>query len=232
MSTVVDRPTVCLPRGLQLGQAAGAVWFLLLALIYAKTLGPLVHAMPAPRIGFGAPFAAWAHVVSRACAVAFFMTLAWLMVVRPRAVARRPGLVTSLVALTGTYGVWLLVFLPDASLPPALAILSAALSLVGSVLIVVSVLHLGRSFSIAPQARDLVTRGPYALVRHPLYAAEEIALIGVAMHVVWYVAAPFLLIHLALQVKRMNYEEQLLVDVFPRYRAYAARTARWVPGLW
>jgi protein-S-isoprenylcysteine O-methyltransferase Ste14 len=69
-------------------------------------------------------------------------------------------------------------------------------------------------------------------VRHPLYAAEEIALIGVAMHAAWYAAVPFLAVHLALQLKRMNYEEQLLGEVFPRYAAYARRTARWVPGVW
>jgi protein-S-isoprenylcysteine O-methyltransferase Ste14 len=227
MSTVAERPALGAGRLPQLGQVAGSLWFLLLALVYGRDLPSLVHAIPA-----AVPFAALAPVASRGCTVAFFLTLAWLMVARPPAVARRSGIGTLLIALAGTYGVWLVAFLPQAPLPPTLTLLSAATSLVGGALIVFTVLHLGRSFSIAPQARRLVTSGPYAVVRHPLYAAEEIALIGVAMHVVWYAAVPFLAVHLALQLKRMNYEEQLLGEVFPRYGAYARRTARWVPGIW
>lgn len=230
MSTVVAMPDPAVPavRRLQIGQIAGSVWFLLLAVLYARALAPLARADPFA----GGPFAVWAPVASRGCTVAFFITLAWLMVARPPALARQSGLAPWLVAMAGTYGVWLVAFLPQAPLTPALTVTSAALTLVGSALIVLSVLHLGRSFSIAPQARDLVTHGPYALVRHPLYAAEEIALIGVAMHADWRLATPFLIIHLGLQVKRMNNEEQLLAEVFPRYAAYARRTARWVPGLW
>ena len=154
------------------------------------------------------------------------------MMARPPAVARRPGLVTVLIALTGTYGVWLVGYLPQAPLPPALMTVSAVLSLVGSILIVFTVIHLGRSFSIAPQARALVTRGPYAIVRHPLYAAEELAVVGLAMHIVWYAAVPFVAAHVALQLRRMSYEEHLLREVFPGYDAYARRTARLIPGIW
>jgi protein-S-isoprenylcysteine O-methyltransferase Ste14 len=235
MSTVVDRQEPARPTAgaLQLGSVAGGAWFLLLALLYAQGLRALVDTLPASGVTLAAPsFATCAAVLSRACTVAFMITQAWLMMVRPPAVARTPGMGALVIALAGTYGVWLVGFLPPATLSPPLAILSAALTLVGSALIVFTILHLGRSFSIAPQARDVVTRGPYALVRHPLYAAEEIALIGVAMHVVWYAALPFLIGHLALQLKRMAFEERLLREVFPRYEAYARRTARWVPGLW
>jgi protein-S-isoprenylcysteine O-methyltransferase Ste14 len=228
MSTVADRPAPAAGGFPQLGQVAGSLWFLLLALVYGRDLPALVGAIPAASI----PFAALAPVASRGCTVAFFITLAWLMLARPPAVARRSGLGTLLIALAGTYGVWVVAFLPQAPLPPTLTLLSAVTSLIGGALIVFTVLRLGRSFSIAPQARELVTRGPYSLVRHPLYAAEEIALVGVAMHVVWYAAVPFLLVHLALQLRRMNYEEQLLGEVFPGYGAYARRTARWVPGIW
>jgi protein-S-isoprenylcysteine O-methyltransferase Ste14 len=230
-SSAIDKPT---PLGLAagdfpwLGRAAGGIWFLLLALLYARVLPALID----DALASGGAFAGWAPVVSRVCTLTFFLTLAWLMVARPPPLARQPGLGAQIIALAGTYGTWVVGFLPQATLPPALTILAAAVTLVGSALIVFTVLHLGRSFSIVPQARALVTRGPYSLVRHPLYAAEEIALIGVAMHVVWYAAVPFILIHVALQLRRMNYEEQLLGEVFPRYEAYASRTARWVPGIW
>ena len=38
--------------------------------------------------------------------------------------------------------------------------------------------YLGKSFSIIPQARRLVREGPYSVVRHPLYLAEEVALLS------------------------------------------------------
>jgi protein-S-isoprenylcysteine O-methyltransferase Ste14 len=231
VSTALDKP---IPMGFtaasfsRLGRVAGGAWFLLLAALYGHNFPALIHA------GLSGPasLTGWAAVLSRGCTLLFFVTLAWLIMARPPAQARRAGLAPRLIALTATYGVWVVGFLPQAPLPPSLTILAATVTLVGSLLIVLTVFHLGRSFSIGPQARELVTRGPYALVRHPLYAAEEIALIGVAMHAVWYAAAPFLLVHMALQVKRMDVEEQLLSEVFPRYEAYARRTARWIPGLW
>ena len=47
------------------------------------------------------------------------------------------------------------------------------------VLALIILTRLGRSFSINAEARRLVTEGPYAVIRHPLYLAEQIALIGV-----------------------------------------------------
>jgi protein-S-isoprenylcysteine O-methyltransferase Ste14 len=230
MTILADNPDQPAPatRGPDLSQLAGCAWFLGLAALYARGLADLANTLPTMPI----TFATGAAVLSRGCTVVFLVTQAWLMLARPRAVAQTDGPGAFVIALAGTYGVWLVGFLPSATLSPPLAILSAVLTLVGSGLIVVTIVHLGRSFSIAPQARNLVTRGPYAFVRHPLYAAEEIALIGVAMHVVWYAAIPFLAAHVTLQLRRMAFEEKLLGEVFPRYRAYARRTARWVPGIW
>jgi protein-S-isoprenylcysteine O-methyltransferase Ste14 len=216
-----------LRTNVRLGETAGSAWFLLLALAYSLSLPPLLHAS----LG-GGGFAAWATLTSHACNVTFLAIMAWLMLARPDPVARRAGLAPWLTAMAGTYGVWLIIFLPKAPLWPPLALAGAIITLVGSGLVILTVLRLGRSFSIAPQARTLVTGGPYALVRHPLYAAEELALIGVAMHIVWYICIPVVALHVALQLRRMSYEEELLARVFPRYAAYAARTARWVPGVW
>ena len=40
---------------------------------------------------------------------------------------------------------------------------------------------LDRSFSIAPAKREIVTRGPYQYMRHPMYAGETLSLIGVLL---------------------------------------------------
>lgn len=48
----------------------------------------------------------------------------------------------------------------------------------GLLLSIASVLCLGRSFGIRPALRGLAERGPYAVVRHPLYASYLLADMG------------------------------------------------------
>jgi protein-S-isoprenylcysteine O-methyltransferase Ste14 len=83
-----------------------------------------------------------------------------------------------------------------------------------------------------PEARRLVVEGPYALVRHPLYLAEEIAVLGLFIQFASVWTAIVLIIHVLLQFERMRYEETVLSATFPDYREYAARTARLIPALY
>jgi protein-S-isoprenylcysteine O-methyltransferase Ste14 len=211
-----------------LSRVAASLWFVILSIVFARGLIATITAVPPGSL----TFSDWSPVVSHICSLIFFVTLGWLMLVRPRARARQNGVVPQIVAFTGTYAVWLMPILPQGVHPPALQMVSAAITLTGSLMIVCSVFYLGRSFSIAPQARKLVIGGPYRIVRHPLYVAEEIAIIGVALQYAWYAALPFLVCHVALQLRRMDYEESLLRAVFPDYEAYARRTARLIPGIW
>jgi protein-S-isoprenylcysteine O-methyltransferase Ste14 len=91
--------------------------------------------------------------------------------------------------------------------------------------------RLGKSFSIMPEARKLVTSGPYAYARHPLYAVEIITIIGTAVQFTppwsWIIA----LIVVGLLWVRSNYEEQVLEAAYPEYGAYRAKTARFIPGV-
>ena len=91
---------------------------------------------------------------------------------------------------------------------------------------------LSRSFSMMPQARKLVTGGPYAYVRHPLYLAEEAAVAAILLQYAWFAALSFLAAHGAVQVRRMQLEESVLRNAFPEYAAYAKRTPRLIPGVW
>lgn len=90
---------------------------------------------------------------------------------------------------------------------------------------------LGKSFSILAEARQLVTGGPYKVVRHPLYLCDGIALIGVALQVISPLAVAIMLIIALIQFRRMINEEAVLSSAFPAYRAYAARTPRVAPAL-
>jgi protein-S-isoprenylcysteine O-methyltransferase Ste14 len=46
---------------------------------------------------------------------------------------------------------------------------TALLSAIGLILVVVGKMALGRSFGVVPANRGVVVRGPYSLVRHPIY---------------------------------------------------------------
>jgi protein-S-isoprenylcysteine O-methyltransferase Ste14 len=90
---------------------------------------------------------------------------------------------------------------------------------------------LGRSFSLIPQARKLVTSGPYRFVRHPVYVGEILGALGL---VVWAFSIPKALVFLVLigcEVYRALQEEKLLGEAFCEYDEYAARTKRFIPGI-
>ena len=90
------------------------------------------------------------------------------------------------------------------------------------------------NFSVLPEPRAnarLITTGPYALVRHPLYLGLIIFAFGCAIGwntpVHWFAAVVLALI---LDAKSRR-EEYFLLERFPEYRDYAARSPRLVPGL-
>jgi len=79
----------------------------------------------------------------------------------------------------------------------------------------------------------VVSTGPYATVRHPMYAAALVFFGGTPLLLGswWGLAATPLLI--ALLVVRAVKEERTLTDELPGYRDYAARVRyRLVPGIW
>ena len=90
-----------------------------------------------------------------------------------------------------------------------------------------------RSFHAAanPTAGGVVTSGPYAFVRHPIYAAVlYFTWAAVVDHPSWVSVGGAVLIT-AGAVARMLMEERFLVQRYPEYRDYMRRTARVVPYL-
>jgi protein-S-isoprenylcysteine O-methyltransferase Ste14 len=114
---------------------------------------------------------------------------------------------------------------------PDAAGLAAAFTLAGTVLAFWSAWYLGRSFSLLPQARTLVTTGPYRFVRHPIYLGGLLITIGEVWLRFSALTLGLNLLFVAAQIVRLRYEEQILERTFPEYAAYRARTSAIVPGI-
>jgi protein-S-isoprenylcysteine O-methyltransferase Ste14 len=111
----------------------------------------------------------------------------------------------------------------------------AALTLVGITFAVFARVYLGRNWGTPQTLRrdhELVSSGPYQLVRHPIYAGILLALFGTAL-----AYGPLWFIMLfgvgAFLVYSTYVEERDRCARFPdAYRRYRARTKRLVPFIW
>jgi len=83
------------------------------------------------------------------------------------------------------------------------------------------------------RGQSIVTTGPYAVVRHPMYAGASLYMIGMALLLgsgIGLAVLPLLIIALGI---RIGIEERMLRGEFPDYAGYAARVRyRLVPGVW
>jgi protein-S-isoprenylcysteine O-methyltransferase Ste14 len=141
------------------------------------------------------------------------------------------GIEPRITAIAGTFALMLLVWLPPGSRGPMMAFAALVLMLIGTIFSIYCLHYLGRSFSIMASARELVTHGPYSVVRHPLYLAEGVSTLGVVL-LNWSVGAVAVgILQIALQFRRMHNEEKVLRAAFPDYAAYAERVPMIVPGL-
>lgn len=172
------------------------------------------------------------RTVSETATLAFFALSIVLYVLRYIPQRAALGFFPRFAAVAGTFSSLGFLLLPSQELSSALYLASLFLLLAGIVFSIFALLALGRSISLLPEARRLVTKGPYALVRHPLYLGEMVAITGIAVQH-WSVWAPLLVgVTWAFQLQRMKYEERVLSQSFPAYKEYMARTARLVPGVY
>jgi protein-S-isoprenylcysteine O-methyltransferase Ste14 len=108
---------------------------------------------------------------------------------------------------------------------------TALLSGVGLVLVVLGKMALGRSFGVVPANRGVVVRGPYTLVRHPIYTGYLITHVSFLMaHPAPWNLTVLLLADSALIVRALMEERVLRADA--SYRQYCQRVG-WhlVPGV-
>jgi len=166
-------------------------------------------------------------------ATALFVALvAATILTRLPPVRKSEGIAPRITALVGTNLVIAMGILPRPELPLIALAISFVLVIVGALMSFAVLRWLGRAFSIMPEARRLVTHGPYRLIRHPLYLCEEIAVIGIFIQVVSPLAAALLILHAGFQFQRMLNEEKVLSATFPDYEDYARQTPRLIPARW
>lgn len=110
-------------------------------------------------------------------------------------------------------------------------LLGNSIAMVSAVVIVYSLLSLGRNIGFVPAQRRVVTRGAYSFVRHPIYTATFISLCAFVLRAF----SPLnLLVGVALiglLMFRGVVEERFLRED-PAYAAYLAEVRwRWLPGI-
>lgn len=164
---------------------------------------------------------------------AFFAEQMWVVVAylirRPaRMVSRRLG--DWLVAFGGTFGGVLL--RPTGAHPPWGVDIGLGVQLVGLAICIVSFLALGRSFGFVAADRGLVRRGPYAVVRHPIYASYLLLQSGYLLQSLSVRNALVMVMVTSCNVGRARVEERLLATN-EQYGAYRS-LVRWrlFPGVW
>ncbi|HTH62289.1 MAG TPA: isoprenylcysteine carboxylmethyltransferase family protein [Paraburkholderia sp.] len=83
------------------------------------------------------------------------------------------------------------------------------------------------------RGHKVVDSGPYAIVRHPMYAAAMLFFIGTPLMLgSWWGLACMPLLTAALGYRAVR-EERVLVEGLPGYREYRQRVRyRFVPGVW
>lgn len=156
--------------------------------------------------------------------IAALAIAAIFVLIRPAPKQQDGSLSALVVALAAAVCPFLYLLLPG---PPALPnVTGLALQVVAVAIMLTATLVLGRNYSIVPQYRWLVSGGPYAFVRHPLYASYLVFDATLAFQHPSALSVMMWLAEAALFDWRARREEGLLAASDPAYLGYAEHV-RW-----
>ncbi|HEX6931825.1 MAG TPA: isoprenylcysteine carboxylmethyltransferase family protein [Streptosporangiaceae bacterium] len=160
----------------------------------------------------------------------FYALIIWCYYRRAPAVATHGSAAGWVVAVIATMAPFPLPFFHSAPPGPARQLAADLLLMAGTAGAIWSLWYLGRNVSVIAQARAVADRGPYRLVRHPLYTAEMISALGLALAAGTIASLGAWIVLCAMQVYRARCEEQVLLRTLPAYADYRTRTPALVPA--
>jgi protein-S-isoprenylcysteine O-methyltransferase Ste14 len=174
----------------------------------------------------------WLLDVAHSALLVAFSTLAVaLTVLRRPSKAAAVGLEPRLSAIIGTFLIVTITLLPPVEVNIPVKVIALIIMTIGVGLSVYCLAWLGQSYSIMATARKLVTGGPYCFVRHPLYAAELLGIVGITLANFSLPAIAIFLATAAFQLRRAINEEGVLRAAFPEYEQYSRQVPRFIPRL-
>jgi protein-S-isoprenylcysteine O-methyltransferase Ste14 len=91
------------------------------------------------------------------------------------------------------------------------------------------------NFNIVPTPVEqgiLVINGPYKVIRHPMYTSIYIFVFALLVGQFDYIKLIISIVLIAGLVLKMLFEESLLCNYHPGYKAYMAKTKRVIPFVW
>jgi protein-S-isoprenylcysteine O-methyltransferase Ste14 len=109
--------------------------------------------------------------------------------------------------------------------------LGMAMWLLGTVFGLYCIWYFRHAFSIVPQARVLVTSGPFRVARHPIYLAYFLQYLGIWFTHLTSQLGVVLLLWAVIMLLRIKYEETLLLAAFPEYADYRRQVRAIYPTL-
>lgn len=174
-----------------------------------------------------------AQLLQEVVTIVFLSLVVALFVVRRGIAGQRATFWPGVVALVGTFLLNVVGYLPiEESTSTSALLVASGVVVLGTLWTIWSLATLGRCFGLFPEVRGLVLRGPYRLVRHPVYLGELASAVGLLIARPHPVVILLFALFAVLQYGRTVYEERALAAAYPSdYPAYAQRVPRLVPGL-
>jgi protein-S-isoprenylcysteine O-methyltransferase Ste14 len=200
--------------------------------VVAVSLFTLFLVVPGLRLAQEDPLRSPLSTVATVLTMAFYLLLIFAYLRRSADAQTDRRWTSWLAAFAGTAAPFTIPLVsPGLSEGPVRETISAIVLALGLVAMLWALGALGTNISVVPQAREVVTHGPYARVRHPLYAAELINVVGLCLaH-----SGPWpwlvLVALVVFQLIRAQREEAHLARELPGYAEYKSRTPMLVPAL-